>query len=118
MRQHPAPERRTAGSAFLFATPRGGRKRVAVVDFLWRAVNVVAGLAILSRHPVILGINLGSPFWQGRRLASRVARFRLAPPPGGPDALPKFNLGVCGPRNGKEARFAARICSTMAAAAI
>jgi hypothetical protein len=33
------------------------RGRERVVDFLWRAVNVVAGLAFLSRHPVILGTN-------------------------------------------------------------
>jgi hypothetical protein len=41
-----------------FAKPRGVGNSSPFLNFLWGAFNVVAGLAILSRHPVVVGLNL------------------------------------------------------------
>lgn len=41
-----------------FARPRGVGNSSPFVNFLWGAANLLAGLALLVRHPVVLGANL------------------------------------------------------------
>jgi hypothetical protein len=41
-----------------FARPRGVGNSSPLVNFLWGASNVVAGLALFSHHPFVLGTNL------------------------------------------------------------
>ncbi len=43
-----------------FARPRGIGNSAPLVNFLWGAFNVCAGLGLLSRHPVAVGLNLDS----------------------------------------------------------
>lgn len=40
-----------------FATPRGIGNSPPVVNFLWGAFNLCAGVAILARHPVVVDLN-------------------------------------------------------------
>jgi hypothetical protein len=40
-----------------FAKPRGIGNSSPFLNFLWGAINVFAGLIILSRHPIVLGPN-------------------------------------------------------------
>ncbi len=42
-----------------FAKPRGVGNSPPLVNVLWGAVNVAAGLALLARHPVVVGPNAG-----------------------------------------------------------
>ncbi len=42
-----------------FAKPRGIGDSSPLVNFLWGSFNLLAGLALLSRHPVEIGLNLG-----------------------------------------------------------
>jgi hypothetical protein len=41
-----------------FAKPRGIGNSSSFVNFLWGAFNVCVGLTILSRHPIVVGLNL------------------------------------------------------------
>ncbi len=41
-----------------FARPRGVGNSSALINFLWGAFNLAAGLALLSRHGVVLGLNV------------------------------------------------------------
>lgn len=41
-----------------FATPRGVGDSPPLINFLWGALNLAVGLALLARHPVALGANL------------------------------------------------------------
>jgi hypothetical protein len=40
-----------------FAKPRGVGNSSPLLNFLWGAGNVVAGLAILANHPIVVGLN-------------------------------------------------------------
>ncbi len=40
-----------------FAKPRGVGNSSSFVNFLWGAFNLCVGLAVLSRHPIVLGLN-------------------------------------------------------------
>ncbi|HEY0199597.1 MAG TPA: hypothetical protein VGC19_13860 [Rhodanobacter sp.] len=42
-----------------FAKPRGVGNSPALVNFLWGALNLLAGLALLSVSGVAIGLNLG-----------------------------------------------------------
>jgi hypothetical protein len=42
-----------------FAKPHGVGMSPPVVNFLWGALNLLAGAALLSRHPVEVGFNSG-----------------------------------------------------------
>ena len=48
-----------------FARPRGIGNSSPIVNFLWGALNVAAGGALLASHPLILGLN-----WQTFALAA------------------------------------------------
>ncbi len=41
-----------------FAKPRGVGDSSPLVNFLWGFFNLLAGLVLLSRHPVVIGFNL------------------------------------------------------------
>lgn len=41
-----------------FAEPRGIGYSRPLVNFFWGAFNLAAGLGILTRYPVVLGVNL------------------------------------------------------------
>ncbi|WP_144140357.1 hypothetical protein [Paraburkholderia sp. BCC1884] len=41
-----------------FAKPRGVGNSSPLINFLWGALNLIVGLAGLSRHPLTLGANL------------------------------------------------------------
>ena len=43
-----------------FARPRGIGNSSPFFNFLWGSFNVAVGLVLLSNHPVIVGLNLGS----------------------------------------------------------
>ncbi len=41
-----------------FATPRGVGDSSPLLNVLWGMINLLAGLFLLSAHPVVVGINL------------------------------------------------------------
>jgi hypothetical protein len=69
-----------------FARPRGVGESSPLVNFLWGAANVGAGLTILARHPVVLGPNANcvalaaGALLLGVYLSRHFGRVRARPP--------------------------------------
>ncbi len=40
-----------------FAKPRGIGNSTPLINFLWGAFNLAVGIVLLSRHPIVVGLN-------------------------------------------------------------
>jgi hypothetical protein len=69
-----------------FAKPRGVGNSSPFLNFLWGSFNIAVGIVLLSRYPIVVGLNLeclavaAGGLLLGTYLSRHFAKARAAPP--------------------------------------